>query len=505
MDRHKVLIGLRDEAEAASLSEFLSGLGLDTITVADGAKALELAIQELPSVIAVDTALPVINGERLFQILRKNPHTSRVPFLFISESVIDVKGFRAGVDIFLIRPLNLEETYGRIRQTLSARGSMASKEIEGRLSQMSLADLLQFLHLNRKEGELKVLSGDRTGSVFIKDGSIHNAVVEATEREKALFRMLQWTDGRFEFIPKAVTTPKKIRASTGNLLMEGMRQIDELRSKEEQFPSPDSILKLKIDPATLPKGLQPIIYELVGLVRANSRVKDIVERSHSTDYEVYKAISSLVAKGVFEEARPAGAPVEQEFLTTDQMISIREKIMGRFADITGLNYGKILVLATSAGLVAEFIRECRKIPGFSFNAKSAFPDISLVNPLGEAGSFRLYGGMDLILYSIPTVKSMGPLWRSFTSNLVGLVLIWDEEGAGSIKDLAAAKRDIALLRRVPAVHVVKGRIDETACARELGMKADEHLFRLGAKERDEVSEVFYSLFGNLIKDDYAVV
>ena len=40
MDRHKVLIGLRDEAEAASLSEFLSGLGLDTITVADGAKAL---------------------------------------------------------------------------------------------------------------------------------------------------------------------------------------------------------------------------------------------------------------------------------------------------------------------------------------------------------------------------------------------------------------------------------------------------------------------------------
>lgn len=505
MDRHKVLIGIQDEAEAAALSGFLTGLGLETIIATDGAKALELAMQEAPSVIAVDTALPVLNGQRLFHILRNNSHTSRVPFLFISESVIDVKGFRAGVDIFLIRPLNPEETYGRIRQALSARGSMGSKEIEGRLSQMSLADMLQFLHLNRKEGELKVSSGDKTGSIYIKEGSIHNASVESTEREKALFRMLQWTDGRFEFIPRAVTAPKKIRSATENLLMEGMRQMDELRSKQEQFPSPDSVLKLKIDPATLPEGLQPIIYELVGLVRSSARVRDLVERSHSTDYDVYKAISSLVAKGVFEESRPAGATVEQEFLTTDQMISIREKIMGRFADITGLNFGKILVLATSAGLVAEFIKECRNIPGFSFNTKSAFPDIALVNPLGEVGSFRLYGGMDLILYSVPTVKSMGPLWRAFTSNLVGLVLIWDEEGASSIKELAAAKRDITGLRRAPSVHVVKGGIDEAACARELGLKDDERLFRLGAKEKDGVSEVFYSLFENLIKDDYAAV
>ncbi|HEY4708135.1 MAG TPA: hypothetical protein VII64_11810, partial [Thermodesulfobacteriota bacterium] len=67
------------------------------------------------------------------------------------------------------------------------------------------------------------------------------------------------------------------------------------------------------------------------------------------------------------------------------------------------------------------------------------------------------------------------------------------------------RRDISLLRRVPAAYVVKGRIDETACASALGLKADEHLFRLGARERDEASEVFYSLFGNLIKDDYAVV
>ena len=400
MGRLKILIALNSEEETEALSGFLSGHGLDVLSAPDGARALELAIQEVPSVIAVETSLPVISGERLFHILRKNPHTSRVPFLFVSESVTDIKGFRAGMDIFLMRPLNLEETYARIRQTLTGRAPSGSKEIEGTLSHMSLADLLQFLHLNRKEGELKVTSGDYAGTVFIKEGSIYNAVLGSTEREKALFRMLQWTEGRFEFIPKPVAAQKKIRSTTGNLLMEGMRQIDELKSKQGLFPSPDSSLKLKVDPATLPKGLQPIIYEVVQLVKANSRVRDVVERCNHPDYEAYSTISALAAKGVLEETRPSGGTAEEEFLTVDQMISIREKIMSRFADPTALNYGKILVVATSAQLASEFIKECRRIPGFNLNTRSAFPELSLVNPLGEVGSITLYGGMDLLLFSM---------------------------------------------------------------------------------------------------------
>lgn len=503
MRKFKTLIALVDEEESRTFSEYLNGMGFESLLASDGANALELAIQEVPAIIVVDTALPLISGQKLFQILRNNPHTSRIPFLFISGSVADIKGFRAGSDIFLARPFNLEETYARIRQTLSDRESTASKVIEGKLSHMPLPDLLQFLHLNRKEGELKVTTASKTGSILLKDGNICNATLEAAEREKALFRMLQWTEGAFEFTPCSVSAPRKIKGTTGNLLMEGMRQFDEFRKKQSEFAGANTILKLKIDPATLPKGLQPIIYEIVQLVRSNPRVFDVVERCQHPDYEVLSTISSMTAKGVLEEEKGAEEAPAQEFLTTDQMISIREKIMGRFADITGLNYGKILLLSTGSDIMADFFNWCRKIPGFSTNQKSAFAEIALVNPLGEVGSFRLYGGMDLVLFSVPTVRNMGPLWRAFSTGLSGLILLWDEEGEAMIKDLATAKRDILQRRKVPVAHAFKGNINEAACKNELGLKPDEPAFRLDPNVKETVNEVFHSLFGDLIKEDYA--
>lgn len=504
MEKFKTLIALNDEEEALAFSNYLTGMGFESLTAPDGAHALELAIQEVPAIIVADINLPVIGGPKLLQILRNNPHTSRVPFLFISDSVADIKGFRAGVDIFLTRPLNFEETYARIRHTLAGRESTASKVIEGRLSHMPLPDLVQFLHLNRKEGELKVTSGGRTGSVLMKDGNICNATLEGAEREKALFRMLQWTDGSFEFTPRRIDAPKKIKGATGNLLMEGMRQYDEFRKRESEFLANDAVLKLKVEMASLPKGLSPIIYEVVGLVRSNTKVSEVVERSQYPDYEVYCTLSSLSAKGVLEEEKGREEAPQDEFLTIDQMISIREKIMGRFADVTGLNYGKILLVSTGSQVMADFLSECRKIQGFSTGPKSANTEIALVNPLGEVGSFRLYGGMDLVLFSVPTVRSMGPLWRAFATSLAGLILLWDGEGSERLSELGGAKRDILSRRRVPVAYACKGTTDEAACRKALSMKPEEHVFRMEAG-KEAAHEVFYSLFGNLIKEDYAAL
>ncbi len=505
MEKFKTLIVLNDEEEAESFTGYLTGMGFECLRAGDGALALEIAIQEVPAVIIADVDLPVIPGPKLFQILRNNPHTSMVPFMFVSGRISDIKGFRAGVDIFLTRPLNLEETYARLRHTLSERGKAASKVIEGKLSHMPLPDLIQFLHMNRKEGELKVTSSGKTGSVLMKEGNILNATLEGAEREKALFRMLQWTEGSFEFTPGQASSPKKIKGATGNLLMEGMRQFDEFRKHQDEFPRPGAVLKLRIDPASLPKGLQPIIYEIVQLVRANPRAADIVERCHYPDYEVLMAVSSLIAKGVLEEEKAAEQASAEEFLTTDQMISIREKIMGRFADISGLNYGKILLLSTGSAVMADFLNECRKIPGFTTDQRSAFSEIALVNPLGEVGSFRLYGGMDLVLFSIPTVRNMGPLWRSFSTSLAGLIILCDEDGEGMLAELAAAKRDILHIRRVPVAFARKGATDDAAARKAMGLKESDPIFTFSPGDRETVHEVFYSLFGNLVKEDYAPV
>lgn len=507
MEKNRTLLALKEEKEIADLSKYLNGLGFDSHSVMDGARAIEIAIQEVPSFIVADADLPVINAERVFQILRNNPHTSNIPFIFIADNVSDIKGFRPGVDIFLQRPINHNELTSRIRQTLSASKSSGpgAKGIEGRLSQMSLADILQMLHLNKKEGELKVTSGEKTGSVYIKDGEIYNSSLEGVEKEKALFRLFTWEDGRFEFTPKQITATKKIRSSTGNLLMEGMRQIDEFRKKEDQFPGKDRRLKCNVKSSTLPKDLQPVIYEIINIANTYPRVADIVDRSTFPDYEVFSTIVSLLARGILEysDAETGAADQAAQFLTTDQAISIREKILSHNTDLNS-NYGKVMLISSSGPLASEFIKRCKVIPGFSMNPKSAFQQISLVNPLGEISSIKLYGGMDITLFSVPTVKNMGPIWRAFSENLIGVVLLWDAEGEGVLEDFHGAKNDIIARKRVPVLHVFSGQESKEATARyktALGMKTDEVLFKLKKSDNDMIFEIFYSLFSSIIKDD----
>ncbi len=508
MAKNSILLALKGSEEIKAFSAYLSGLGFDVKPARDGAHALELAVRDVPSLIIAEIDLPVIGGEKVFQILRNNPHTASVPFLFVSDAVTDIKGFKAGVDIFLIKPVKLEELYGRIRQTLSARGggALSTKEIEGKLSHMSLADILQFLHLNRKEGELKLAANDRTGSIYLKDGQIYNASTAGVEKEKALFRLLQWNDGKFEFIPGAVTAQKKIKDAAGNLLMEGMRQMDEFKKNMDQFPHRDTLIKAKLGSGSLPKNLQPIIYEIIQLSAAYPKVEDLVEHCTYPDYEVYMTLSSMIGRGILEEKEVrAGAGERQEFLTHDQMISIREKIISRFSDIFNLNYGKIFILSTSGRAVNLFIESCGRIPGFSSGGSSSFANIANDNPLGTVARLKLYGGMELLLFSIPEAKHMGPIWKAFSTNLIGLIVLWDDGGANALKELSAAKREILLKRQVPAMHVYAGdgvpAGGEAGFRNELSLKPDEPVFRLNAED-PVAAEVFYGLFSKLIKDDF---
>jgi len=505
-DNNRLLLAFNDQEELNTLSGYLRETGFDITAVTDGASALEQAIVRPPSLIISDLDLPVVSGERLFGILRANPHTARIPFLLVSDAVADIKGFRTGRDIYLARPINLVEMYGRLRQTLSISDALSAgtKEIEGRLSHMSLPDILQFLFLNRKEGELRISSSRKSGSVYIKDGEIYNAYAGGVDREKALYRLLLWTEGKFEFVPMPVTVSKKIRLSVTNLLMEGMRQADEFRKSMDSFPGKKSILRHNPAAAPLAKGLSPVVYDVVQLSEAYPRVEDLVEHCSQPDFIVYKAIAALLAKKVLieEGASLAGADGPESILPREKMITLREKIISRFSNIFNLNYGKVLLVSTSGAPAADFINRCATVPGYTSRRKSALFQFSIQSPIGTAGSIELYGGMELLLFSIPEATHMGPLWRAFGSNAVGLVLLWDEEGEGGLEVLEAAKQDILSRTGVPVAYVYSG-------AGPPDMKRAREAFALNEDEAPFVItpdgagalEVFTSIFNKLLNED----
>lgn len=527
-DKDRILIALKDPGEVESLSGHLTRTGFDVTTTTDGAVALEAAIGQRPALLIVEPELPVIGGDRLFQILRNNPHTSNTPFLFISDKVTDIDNFRSGVDVFLLRPLNMEEVLGRVVRTIAASQADEDepRDMEGKLSRISVADILQFLQLNKKQGELRIEAGASRGIVYLKGGHPYNAVVEGAEGHKALYRLLGWTEGRFEFVPKKISIARKIRTSAGSTIMEGIRQLDEFKKNKGSYPSPQSLVKPEVPASKLPRSLSPADREVFSLVGKGASVAEVVANSRRSDYEAYSALATLLARGMITLDKPgrgaAHSGADGEFLTRDQAISIREKLISRFTDSTEANFARIMVVAASGPLAASFIDSCSRIRGFKADMPAAGRPGGRdgpVAPIGEVASFTLYGGMDLVLFAVPMALGMGPVWNAFSTRLAGLVLVWDETGRGELSRLGAAKREVTLSTKAPVAHVYMGPRpgdkDEAFFKKELDLRPDEPVFYTGAGRAGGaggaggvgdgtiVSEALYSIFGKLLKGGYA--
>jgi len=516
MNRKKILMALGGTEELTSIGGFIRDRGFEVLTADDGAAVIEIALNEKPSLIVVELGLPVIDGERVFQILRNNPHTTDIPFIFIGSEDRDIKGFRREIDTLLIQPIKGEEILRRINIAFAGQEGLKTqigdKEIEGRLSHISLGDLLQILHLNRKEGVLKVSYEDKEGLIYIKGGTIYNAAINNMEKEKALFRLLTWHDGKFEFSPKPIDIPQKIQGSAGNLLMEGMRQFDEWNKAKEQLPQPDSRLKLKVDISTLPKGLKPIIYEVLFLIEYYPTVRDLVDHCTFPDYEVYQTLAGLIRKGVLEGIK--GKAIEEkrsraimEVLTSGQALKVREKVAARWKDMETATFGKIFVLATSDDLIISLVDSCKDIPGFSVNRQFITSPIHRENPIGDVATLRLYGGMEIVLFTIPLNTKMKPLWKAFSKNIIGMIVLCDIEGIKNLQQLSLCKNYVTSIRRTPVVYGMVSAQDIDAKQEEefrktMEMKRDERIVVLEQMNNKRVSQFFNTFFNHLLRDEY---
>lgn len=512
-DKRTILLALKEGEEIESFREFFNEKGYHVLYTQDGAKTMELALNEPPSFIIIDLDLPIINGERVFQILKNNPNTVEVPFLFISDKEANVKGFRINTDIFITRPFNMIEMYARLKQILILRDMTSSttdsKHIEGKLSQMSLVDLLQVLHLNRREGELRVVGGDSVGTIYLKAGEIYNAVLGDAEKEKALFRMLSWTEGTFSFQSQQVQISPKMQTSTGNLLMEGMRHIDEFEAGKASFPNPAATIKPNYDPSTLPKGLRPIIYEIFFLSDFYQKIEDLVNHCSFPDYDVYKTLQSLINRGILEVEKDNVVvdTASDVLISPTDAVKIKDKVVSRWGDMLQVDFGKVFVLASSLKVARDFILACKIIPGLSINHRLASSTNNDEFVLGEIGSLKLYGDMNVILYYVPTDESMKPLRRAFSSNLMGLMIVFDELDSDMLPDLVSTKKELLSVRHVPSIHICKVKGSSYAKRLEsykesMGLKQDEDIFPLEDSKSDLVFQVFKTLFKQLIKGDY---
>lgn len=192
------------------------------------------------------------------------------------------------------------------------RGAPVSKAMSGRLEDIPLADVLQWLSTSRKSGVLTV-TGPRVGKLHLDTGHVTSAWLEGTivhSPEKAMLRMMRWDQGEFELDSSevgALNLPGEsgqIKASLEHLLMESARQSDELAHLASTETLPKNKVSVVFPPTTSWSELPPELMELVQTVveaqHAGSTWQDIACGHKADDFTLTKQMVDLRRRGVVE-------------------------------------------------------------------------------------------------------------------------------------------------------------------------------------------------------------
>ena len=119
---HEVVLIVDDEPQVLQLlKRVLERAGFETISVSDGLKAHDAAVEWRPDIVLLDLMLGSVTGDQVLAELRKDFRTRLIPvvFLTVRSSIKDkVEHLMAGADDYVTKPFIGEELVARLRAVI---------------------------------------------------------------------------------------------------------------------------------------------------------------------------------------------------------------------------------------------------------------------------------------------------------------------------------------------------------------------------------------------------
>jgi len=236
------------------------------------AAAIEILRVQAVEIIIADTDLADANGLQFYRALAQESRLRGIPFVFLSADrrpEAKMAAFRAGVADYLVKPCHGGEFAARaislVERERRARSIARRRHylLAGDLLAMGFPDLVNTIEMARRSGVLSLVLSSGFGQVFFSSGRIVHAVYGNVVGAAAVHRLVDESEGSFEFAPGECEIPPDqwtIHASTTALILEGARLVDQDRASGRVQARPVETIVLpvitELEPALSPaRGL----------------------------------------------------------------------------------------------------------------------------------------------------------------------------------------------------------------------------------------------------------
>ena len=185
------------------------------------------------------------------------------------------------------------------------RRTSQGRTMSGSIDEVPLPDLLQLFGTSKKNGVLVIRTDDDVGRIYLKKGNISYAIINDLDDVpplKSVYRMLTWQKGLFDLDPPDEREfPNEVNMGVQEILMEGIRQLDEFNRIKDELPELSARLVL-MSPLTPPlKDLKPAELDILQLAHNYAHFETVMNKSQATDLETVEVVLKLI-KGTYLRA-----------------------------------------------------------------------------------------------------------------------------------------------------------------------------------------------------------
>lgn len=192
-----------------------------------------------------------------------------------------------------------------LENVAAARRTSQVRTMSGSLQEVPLPDLLQLFGTSKKSGVLVLRTDEQdVGKIFLRKGNIYFASINDNDDVppvKACYRMLTWEAGSFDLDPPDDRQfPDEVDLTVAEVLMEGMRQLDEFNRLKSMLPALNA--RLGVASPLIPPLRELALEELdvLQMVHNYGSLGAVLNKSLASDLQTATILQKLLKANYIE-------------------------------------------------------------------------------------------------------------------------------------------------------------------------------------------------------------